>query len=116
MKKKLIVFTIVLCTVSMLNVGIILNADTHLNDLFMTSIDAMGGNETGGSDICMTDITGSVSMQDCGGREVYARVTISYKCKGQGLGLCEEGYEYYFYDCEGAMIKNDKYTTLKSCK
>ena len=47
---------------------------------------------------------------------MYGRATITYKCEGKGLGLCDDGVEYYFYDCEGAMIKHDEYIDKKECK
>lgn len=47
---------------------------------------------------------------------MYARVTITHECHGKGLGLCQDGVEYYFYDCEGAMIKHDEYISIKECK
>lgn len=129
MKKnlKLIVFAVVLCAVSALNVKVVLDTE-HSGDLALTSLAAIGegnsgeggeGGEGGGGDDygpCGTNITGDVSMQDCRGVKMYARVTITYTCEGQGLGICSDGVEYYFYDCEGSVIKHDEYITTKSCK
>ena len=115
MKKnlKLIVFTIVLCAVSILNVKVMLDID-YSNDLLMTSLVSVSrgeGDPDGGDDdgTCRTDITGDMSIQDCRGVKKNGRATITYKCEGKGLGLCDDGVEYYFYDCEGAMIKHDEY-------
>lgn len=126
MKKnlKLIVFAVVLCAVSALNVKVVLDTE-HSGDLALTSLAAIGegnsgeGGEGGGGDDygpCGTNITGDVSMQDCRGVKMYARVTITYTCEGQGLVICSDGVEYYFYDCEGSVIKHDEYITTKSCK
>ena len=66
MKKnlKLIVFTIVLCAVSILNVKVMLDID-YSNDLLMTSLVSVSrgeGDPDGGDDdgTCRTDITGDV--------------------------------------------------------
>ena len=140
MKKnlKLIVFTVVLCAVSALNVKVVLDTE-HSGDLAMTSLAAIGEGNSGegnsgeggsggsgeggehgggGNDYgpCGTNTTGDVSMQDCRGVKIYARVAITYTCEGQGLGICSDGVEYYFYDCEGSVIKHDEYITTKSCK
>ncbi|SHI32219.1 hypothetical protein [Bacteroides stercorirosoris] len=125
MKKnlKLIVFTVVLCAVSALNVKVVLDTE-HSSDLAMTSLAAIGeggsgegGSGEGGNDQtpCHTFTVGDVSMQDCRGIKMYARVTITYTCEGKKLGSCSDGVEYYFYDCEGSMIKHDEYITPKSC-
>mgnify|MGYP006972016249 CR=1 FL=1 len=112
------------CAVSALNVKVVLDTE-HSGDLALTSLAAIGegnsgeGGEGGGGDDngpCGTNITGDVSMQDCRGVKMYARVTITYTCEGQGLGICSDGVEYYFYDCEGSVIKHDEYITTKSCK
>ncbi len=119
MKKnlKLIVFAIVLCAVSVLNVKVMLNTE-HSSDLLMTSLASMGQSnsteEGGGS--CTTDTTGDVTMQDCRGVKMYNRVTITYTCQGNGLGICDDGVEYYFYDCEGAVIAHNEYISTKSCE
>ena len=122
MKKnlKLIVFTIVLCAVSILNVKVMLDID-YSNDLLMTSLVSVSrgeGDPDGGDDdgTCRTDITGDMSIQDCRGVKKNGRATITYKCEGKGLGLCDDGVEYYFYDCEGGMIKHDEYIDKKECK
>ena len=93
----------------------------YSNDLLMTSLVSVSrgeGDPDGGDDdgTCRTDITGDMSIQDCRGVKKNGRATITYKCEGKVLGLCDDGVEYYFYDCEGAMIKHDEYIDKKECK
>lgn len=122
---KLAVFSVVLCAVSALNVKMMLDTE-HFGDLSLISLAAIGegGSSEGSSGEnsgdnnqtpCHTVTNASVSMQDCSGVQMYARITITYTCEGKKLGLCNEGVEYYFYDCEGSMIKNSEYITSKSC-
>lgn len=120
---KLIACMIVLCVVSVLNVKVMLGTERS-GDLAMTSLAAIGKGKSieGGSgesgdkqDPCYTSTTGDVTMQDCRGITMYARVTITYTCEGKDLGVCEDGVEYYYYDCEGEMIKHSEDIALKSC-
>lgn len=115
-KIKLSVITIALCAISVLNTKIVSKAENQWDDLLLMSMDAIGRYETGRDDeTCSTSSNGELSTQNCRGVTMNARITITHSCKGGGIGLCFDGVEYYFYDCEGAVIKHDQYVTSKSC-
>lgn len=98
------------------------NSKQSFNSLTLMDINTLAYAEDGGdqsesgSTNCRTDITSSYSYQDCQGVRTYWRATLNFKCNGSDVGLCIEGVEYVYYDCDGKIIKKDARTEGKSCK
>lgn len=116
---KAIVFSVAVCAVSVLNVQIMLDSE-HPGDMAATTLAAVGEGGSGESgesgQICSHTVTTSESEQDCYGKKMRARITIDFKCTGQGFGACEDGAIYHFFDCEGVIISSQYDYRVKNCQ
>lgn len=127
MKKnlKLIVFAIVLCAVSVLNVKVMLNTE-HSSDLLMTSLSAIskgysGDGESGSGGItwnCMTITTDvynqTVDCQMCGYTHV-ASVWETKECNRGTFSFCYPGYTTTYYNCQGEVDSVSDMTSTSTC-
>lgn len=140
MKKnlKLIVFTVVLCAVSALNVKVVLDTE-HSGDLAMTSLAAIGegnsgeskpgeGNSgeggsgeggSGGISWNCTTITTDVycqtgHCQSCGREHIVSKWETK-DCNRGALSFCYPGYVTTYYTCRGEVYSTTNMTSMSTC-
>lgn len=129
MKKnlKLIVFTVVLCAVSALNVKVVLDTE-HSSDLAMTSLAAIGeggngegnsGEGSGGISWNCTTITTDVycqtgHCQSCGREHIVSKWETK-DCNRGALSFCYPGYVTTYYTCRGEVDSTTNMTSMSTC-
>lgn len=47
--------------------------------------------------------------------QMTLRHVVTYACDGQGMGTCNPGSVYDFFDCTGAMVAHNDLTTTSHC-
>lgn len=125
MKTYFFLFAVVLCCLFSFYTIKKANSLQQFNTFCLANINTLADAEEGpteesesgsGTSYCETRMTSSYAYQDCQGQKRYYRTTLEFKCEGNAVGLCIEGVEYFYYDCDELLIKRDARTEGKSCK